>query len=105
MANRHAPNDGFEPSTRRRWLRTLIAGAAMIALDAVGSTAWRSGFTVLTFGDSILDCARYNDHGVHPGQLILCNDDHLFPEFRGNDLLSSAAFAQLDHRARDGSRV
>jgi acyl-CoA thioesterase-1 len=76
----------------------------MIALDAVGSTKWRSGYTVLTFGDSILDCARYNDYGVHPGQLILCNDDHLFPEFRGNDLLSFA-FAQLDHRARDGSRV
>ena len=98
------PDDGFESSTRRRWLQRLIAGAAMIALDAAGSTKRRNGFTVLTFGDSILDCARYNEYGVHPGQLILRNDDHLFPEFRGNDLLSFA-FAQLDHRARDGSRV
>jgi lysophospholipase L1-like esterase len=104
MAGHRTPYDGFEPSSRRRWLRTLIAGAAMIAVDAVGSITRRSGFTVLTFGDSILDCARYNDYGAHPGQLILCNDDCLFPEFRGNDLLSFA-FAQLDHRARDGSRV
>jgi hypothetical protein len=76
----------------------------MIALDAAGATKRRDGFTVLTFGDSILDCARYNEYGVHPGQLILCNDDHLFPDFGGNDLLSSA-FAQLNRRARDGSRV
>jgi hypothetical protein len=76
----------------------------MIALDAAGATKRRDGFTVLTFGDSILDCARYNEYGVHPGQLILCNDDHLFPDFGGNDLLSFA-FAQLNHRARDGSRV
>ncbi len=104
MASRRTPDYGFESSTRRRWLRTLVAGAAMIALDAAGATKRRDGFTVLTFGDSILDCARYNEYGVHPGQLILRNDDHLFPDFRGNDLLSFA-FAQLDHRAWDGSRV
>jgi acyl-CoA thioesterase I len=104
MANRRILNDGFESVTRRRWLGMLIAGAAMMTLDAVSSTKRRSGFTVFTFGDSILDCARYNEYGVHPAQLILCNEDHLFPDFRGNDLLSFT-FAQLDHRAQDGGRV
>ena len=61
-------------------------------------------FTVVTFGDSILDCARYNDHGVHPGQLIVRNDDRLFPAFADRDLSSSAP-ARLDHRAQDGGRV
>jgi hypothetical protein len=42
-----------------------------------------------TFGDSILDCGRYNAYGVHPGQLIVRNDDRLFPEFKGLDLSSS----------------
>ena len=61
-------------------------------------------FTVVTFGDSILDCAGYNDHGVHPGQLIVRNDDRLFPAFAGRDLSSSAP-ARLDHLAQDGGRV
>ena len=61
-------------------------------------------FTVYTFGDSILDCARYNEYGVHPGQLIVRNDDGLFPDFKGRDLSSSAP-ARLDHRARDGATV
>lgn len=60
--------------------------------------------TVYTFGDSILDCARYNQYGVHPGQLLVQNDDRLFPEFRGQDLLSQGP-AQLVHRARDGATV
>jgi hypothetical protein len=38
--------------------------------------------TLYTFGDSILDCARYNELGVHPGQLLVQNDDRLFPEFQ-----------------------
>jgi acyl-CoA thioesterase I len=59
---------------------------------------------VHTFGDSILDCGRYNAHGVHPGQLIVQNDDRLFPEFRGRDL-SSRGPARLDHRALDGATV
>lgn len=64
-------------------------------------------FTVFTFGDSILDCGRYNEYGVHPGQLIVRNNDFLFPEFKGRDLMSQAASmtALLDHRARDGSVV
>ena len=61
-------------------------------------------FTLYTFGDSILDCARYNERGVHPGQLLVRNDDRLFPEFRGQDL-SARGEARLEHRARDGATV
>jgi lysophospholipase L1-like esterase len=60
--------------------------------------------TLYTFGDSILDCGRYNEYGVHPGQLLVQNDDRLFPEFRGQDLKSHQP-ARLEHRARDGATV
>jgi acyl-CoA thioesterase-1 len=60
--------------------------------------------TLYTFGDSILDCGRYNQFGVHPGQLLVHNDDHLFPEFRGQDLSARGA-ARLEHRAMDGATV
>jgi acyl-CoA thioesterase I len=60
--------------------------------------------TVYTFGDSILDCGRYNGSGLDPGRLIVANDDALFPEFRGRDL-SSRGPTRLDHRAVDGSIV
>jgi acyl-CoA thioesterase I len=60
--------------------------------------------TLYTFGDSILDCGRYNEFGVHPGQLLVQNDDRLFPEFQGKDL-SSHGLARLEHRARDGATV
>jgi lysophospholipase L1-like esterase len=60
--------------------------------------------TVYTFGDSILDCGRYNEFGVNPGQLLVQNDDRLFPEFKGQDLKSRGP-AQLEHRARDGATV
>ncbi len=60
--------------------------------------------TVYTFGDSILDCARYNFRGVHPGQLLVRNDDALFPEFRGHDL-STRGPARLVHHAQDGATV
>jgi len=60
--------------------------------------------TLYTFGDSILDCARYNEFGVHPGQLLVQNDDRLFPEFQGQDLTSRGP-ARLEHRARDGATV
>jgi lysophospholipase L1-like esterase len=56
---------------------------------------------IYTFGDSILDCGRYNPQGVHPGQLLVRNDDALFPEFRGRDLRQ----ARLQHRAVDGATV
>jgi len=60
--------------------------------------------TLYTFGDSILDCGIYNDFGVHPGQLLVQNDDRLFPEFQGHDL-TSYGVARLEHCARDGATV
>jgi len=60
--------------------------------------------TLYTFGDSILDCARYNEFRIHPGQLLVHNDDRLFPEFHGQDLQSQGP-ARLEHRARDGATV
>jgi len=60
--------------------------------------------TVYTFGDSVLDCGHYNEHGVHPGQLLVRNDDRLFPSFKGRDLASRGP-AALEHRAADGATV
>jgi len=91
-------------SSRRRWLRTFFGVSAATAAHTLGARSWSSIFTVVTFGDSILDCARYNEYGVHPGQLIVRNDDALFPEFASRDLFSSGP-AQLDHRAVDGAVV
>jgi len=59
---------------------------------------------ICTFGDSVLDCARYNERGVDPGRLIVRNDDALFPEFAGRDL-SARGPARLEHRAVDGATV
>ncbi len=64
----------------------------------------RAVLTLHTFGDSILDCGDYNDRGLDPGQLLVRNDDRLFPEFRGRDL-STDRPAHLDHRAVDGATV
>lgn len=60
--------------------------------------------TLYTFGDSTLDCGRYNAFGVHPGQLLVQNDDRLFPEFQGQDLISRGS-ARLEPHARDGATV
>ncbi len=60
--------------------------------------------TLYTFGDSILDCGWYNDRGVHPGALLVRNDDTLFPEFEGRDLISHGP-VRLEHRATDGATV
>ena len=60
--------------------------------------------TVYTFGDSVLDCGHYNPYGLHPGGLLVANDDERFPEFRGRDLRSRGP-ARLEHRARDGATV
>lgn len=60
--------------------------------------------TLYTFGDSILDCGWYNEAGLNPGQLLVRNDDRLFPEFRRQDL-SSRGPARLEHRAVDGATV
>jgi acyl-CoA thioesterase I len=60
--------------------------------------------TLVTFGDSMLDCGHYNDAGRTPGDLLIENDDKLFPEFRGQDLRSLVS-SRLEHRARDGATV
>jgi hypothetical protein len=60
--------------------------------------------TLHTFGDSILDCAHYNPQRLSPGRLLVKNDDGLFPEFRGRDLLSRGP-ARLAHHATDGATV
>src|SRR3712207_6135755 len=96
--------------TRRTLLR--MAGLGLVGLGtAAVAGRWLYSteretdmLTIYTFGDSILDCARYNDFGVHPGQLLVHNDDRLFPEFRGHDL-STHGQVQLVHRARDGATV
>jgi hypothetical protein len=93
----------------RRSRRHFLAASGALAVAGAGGLTWyaRRGGTVLTvytFGDSILDCGVYNEHGVHPGQLLVRNDDRLFPEFRGQDL-SSRGPARLEHRARDGATV
>jgi acyl-CoA thioesterase-1 len=63
-------------------------------------------FTVYTFGDSILDCAGYNEESVDPAGLIVVNRDDLFPEFRGRDLTTRRpGSVRLERRAIDGSRV
>ncbi len=61
--------------------------------------------SVYTFGDSMLDCSHYNAFGVNPGQLVVHNDDRLFPEFHGHDLSSLVGPARLIHRAQDGATV
>ncbi|MDB5895451.1 MAG: GDSL-like lipase/acylhydrolase [Rhodoferax sp.] len=79
--------------------------AAARSITASASTSTSTSTTVLyTFGDSILDCGRYNAEGVHPGQLLLRNDDQLFPAFTGQDLLSRGP-ARLVHCAVDGATV
>lgn len=82
--------------------RSCVAAAAGLALGAAHSAAETS--TLVTFGDSILDCGRYNAHGVHPAALLVRNDDTLFPEFRGQDLASRRR-ATLVHGAVDGATV
>jgi acyl-CoA thioesterase I len=88
----------FSRLRRRLWLWPAALAAARPAV------ADAEAFELFTFGDSILDCGRYNVHGVHPGQLLVRNDDALFPEFRGKDLLSLGP-ARLRHHAVDGATV
>ena len=86
-------------------LGAVALGIDMIASRGGGEKAEGGGMiTVYTFGDSILDCGHYNDYGVHPGQLVVRNDDRLFPEFEGKDLASRSE-ARLEHRAVDGATV
>jgi acyl-CoA thioesterase I len=93
---------------RRQLLRALGVGAASIGVITAGCARFvgkrTQMLTVYTFGDSILDCGHYNQFGVHPGQLLVRNDDKLFPEFRGQDLSANGP-TQLVHRAQDGATV
>jgi len=93
---------------RRRFLRALGIAAGSMGVIATGCARFvgerTQMLTVYTFGDSILDCGHYNQFGIHPGQLLVRNDDELFPEFRGQDLSANGP-AQLVHRAQDGSTV
>lgn len=82
--------------------RSCVAAAAGLAIGA--GQAASDVFTLVTLGDSILDCGRYNAHGVHPGALLVRNDDALFPAFRGQDLASRRR-AALVHGAVDGATV
>jgi lysophospholipase L1-like esterase len=86
------------PSSRRIFLGL---SAAVLGAGGGGAPAAQP-FTLHTFGDSILDCGHYNAQGVHPGQLLVRNDDALFPEFRGRDLSAHGA-ARLEHHAVDGA--
>jgi lysophospholipase L1-like esterase len=98
-----------ETISRRNLLSLGVLGAMGLGVVAfLGRPSSRAPeeemLTVYTFGDSILDCGHYNRHGVHPGGLLVRNDDALFPEFKGKDL-SSAGPARLEHRAQDGATV
>ncbi|MDZ8186312.1 MAG: SGNH/GDSL hydrolase family protein [Nostoc sp. ChiSLP02] len=88
--------------TRRQFIQG-IGGAAVLMLLGCKQQE-KAMVTLYTFGDSILDCGRYNEFGVHPGQLLVQNDDRLFPEFQGQDLRSRGS-ARLEHHARDGATV
>jgi lysophospholipase L1-like esterase len=103
------PKRRFPMSIRSINRRRLLAWTPAVLLSACherggAGTQEAGALTLYTFGDSILDCGRYNAHGVHPGELIVRNNDALFPEFKGRDLQSRGA-ALLDHRAVDGATV
>ncbi|MGF2035329.1 MAG: hypothetical protein RMZ43_008445 [Nostoc sp. CmiVER01] len=69
----------FQP-TRRRFIK-VAGGVSFLTLLGCNRRE-QAMLTLYTFGDSILDCGRYNEYGVHPGQLLIQNDDRLFPEFQ-----------------------
>jgi lysophospholipase L1-like esterase len=93
-----------QPRIARRRFLGLLAGGVGAAALLLGIRGEKKMLTVYTFGDSILDCGRYNAFGIHPGQLLVQNDDARFPEFRGHDLHTRGP-ARLEHRAQDGATV
>jgi acyl-CoA thioesterase I len=95
-------------AARRVSRRAFLAAMAALAVGGLGLARWRLGgdemVTLYTFGDSILDSGGYNELGITPGQLVVRNEDELYPEFRGRDL-SSRGPVRLEHRAVGGSTV
>jgi acyl-CoA thioesterase-1 len=94
---------------RRRWIAATSAALLALAARPAASSGARgiagaatSVRRLCTFGDSVLDSARYNDRGLDAGQLLVRNDDRLFPEFSGRDL-STRGECRLEHRAVDGA--
>jgi lysophospholipase L1-like esterase len=87
---------------RRRW--TAWAACTLLPAFTLKKAQAARGMTLFTFGDSVLDCGRYNAYGITPGALLVRNDDRLFPEFAGRDLRSRGA-ARLEHHAVDGATV
>jgi hypothetical protein len=55
----------------------IASGVAVVAAAPESGAVAAEPLTVYTFGDSVLDCRHYNAHGVHPGQLVVRNDDRL----------------------------
>jgi len=90
--------------SRRSLLALPMAVAAPAVLGRDEKMRGHDDFVLYTFGDSILDCSRYNERGLDPGQLLIRNDDALFAQFRGKDLQSRGP-ARLVHRAVDGATV
>lgn len=90
---------------RRQWLCAASALLLHPGAPAAAPPPQQPPFTLLTFGDSVLDCGHYNAHGLTPGRLLLRNDDVLFPEFKGLDLERERGAARLEHRAVDGATV
>jgi lysophospholipase L1-like esterase len=91
--------------SRRRWL-AAVSGGLLAGSAGNGNAAppEREPLTLFTFGDSVLDCGHYNERGLTPGQLLVRNDDTLFPEFERRDLQSRGP-VRLEHRAVDGATV
>jgi acyl-CoA thioesterase I len=97
----------IESDARLRLRRAALQRLPLLLLPSAFVSPVRAEgdvLTVHTFGDSILDCGHYNPHGVHPGGLLVRNDDRLFPDFRERDL-SSRGPARLEHRAVDGATL
>lgn len=81
-----------------------VAEAVADRPGAAALAAAEPALTLFTFGDSVLDCGHYNRLGLDPGQLIVRNNDRVFPEFEGRDLRSHGG-ARRVHRAADGATV
>lgn len=90
--------------TRRRLIQLFMGVVGSLSLSDCVRGKEEALLTLYTFGDSILDCGHYNEWGINPGQLLVRNNDRLFPEFRGRDL-SSQSPANLEHHAQNGATV